>query len=218
MQPGFESPWGRHFIKPASRGGLFGAWAEGPSSNPWVRRRPGKAGRRRGTRSVSAQRCRHGGTNPRGDAILLKANAKVLAFNYLRSYWCGFLDRFYTLFYTTCGATLKMGTLRCYGYSQPANTMANTSNQSSGSSLPRNTRKKRLKTRDLSKALKLRPNDIWELYGIPSSTLCLWCKHPRPGVSPPPSLKIEGRQGRRGIRLFDKLKFEAWLEENGRDH
>ena len=67
--------------------------------------------------------------------------------------------------------------------------------------------------RDLRKALRLRPKDIFELYGIPDSTLCLLCKNPDKSKRPP-SVKIPGRKGRRGIRLFEKTKFEAWLDEH----
>jgi len=76
-------------------------------------------------------------------------------------------------------------------------------------------RKKRLKTRDTSRAVMLRPADIWQLYGIPSSTLCSLCTQPREGSEPPPSLQIRGRCGRRGIRLFNKIEFEAWLVRAG---
>ena len=72
---------------------------------------------------------------------------------------------------------------------------------------------RRNRGRDLNKALRLRPKDIFALYGIPDSTLCVLCKDPDKSKRPP-SVKIPGRNGHRGIRLFDKIKFEAWLDQH----
>lgn len=72
---------------------------------------------------------------------------------------------------------------------------------------------RRNRGRDLTKALWLRPKDIYALFGIPDSTLCLLCKNPDKSKRPP-SIKIPGRKGHRGIRLFDKIKFEVWLDQH----
>lgn len=73
--------------------------------------------------------------------------------------------------------------------------------------------RRRNRGRDLKKALRLRPKDIFELYGIPDSTLCVLCKHPDKSKRPP-SVLLPGRKGHRGIRLFEKTKFEAWLDQH----
>ena len=66
------------------------------------------------------------------------------------------------------------------------------------------------KVRDLSKAVTLRARDIFDLYGIPSSTLCELANHPDPKKRIPSRL-IPGRKGRQGIRLYDRAEFEAYL-------
>ena len=72
---------------------------------------------------------------------------------------------------------------------------------------------RRNRGRDLNKALWLRPKDVYALYGIPDSTLCVLCKNPDKSKRPP-SVMLPGRKGHRGIRLFDKTKFEAWLDRH----
>jgi hypothetical protein len=72
--------------------------------------------------------------------------------------------------------------------------------------------KKRNRGRDLTKAITLRPKDIFALYGIPDSTLCVLCKAADESKRPP-SILIPGRKGRRGIRLFEKDRFEKWYRE-----
>lgn len=74
----------------------------------------------------------------------------------------------------------------------------------------RTVRKK--KTRDLTKAVTLRPAEVFALYGIPSSTLCALCKHPDPERRLPSKL-IPGRQGRKGLRLIDHAALRAWMEK-----
>lgn len=69
---------------------------------------------------------------------------------------------------------------------------------------------RRRKTRDLTKAVTLRPADVFALYGIPSSTLCELCKHPDPDRRIPSSL-IPGRCGRKGLRLINHDELRAWL-------
>lgn len=65
--------------------------------------------------------------------------------------------------------------------------------------------------RDLANAVTLRPRDIFELYGIPASTLSDLATQPDESRRPPSRL-IKGRGGRKGIRLFDHAAFKAWLE------
>lgn len=69
---------------------------------------------------------------------------------------------------------------------------------------------RRRKERDLARAVDLRPRDIFELYGIPASTLCNLATGGDPARRPP-SKFIKGRGGRKGIRLFRRDEFEAWL-------
>lgn len=69
---------------------------------------------------------------------------------------------------------------------------------------------RRRRARDLASAVTLRPRDIWELYGIPDSTLCDMARNSDPAQRPP-SIFIRGRTGRKGIRLFRRAEFEAWL-------
>lgn len=66
------------------------------------------------------------------------------------------------------------------------------------------------KTRDLTRAVELRPRDVFELYGIPSTTLGDLARHPDPARRPP-SRFIRGLGGRRGLRLFPRAAFEQWL-------
>ena len=65
--------------------------------------------------------------------------------------------------------------------------------------VPPKPRKK--KPRDLTRALTLRPAEVFALYGIPSSTLCGLCKHADPEKRIPSRL-IPGRKGRKGLRLI----------------
>jgi len=64
--------------------------------------------------------------------------------------------------------------------------------------------------RDLTRATWLRPWDVRELYGIPQSTLCHYATK-LPMERRPESHFIPGRGGRKGIRLFPRGAFEAWL-------
>ena len=72
----------------------------------------------------------------------------------------------------------------------------------------------RKRVRDLSRAVTLRPADVFTLYGVPPSTLRDWC------VSMPVAKRLEsrlipGRKGRRGVRLIEKAKLDAWLQQWG---
>jgi|ERR1019366_57734 hypothetical protein len=62
---------------------------------------------------------------------------------------------------------------------------------------------RRNRGRDLNKALRLRPKDIFALFGIPDSTLCVLCKNPDKSKRPP-SVLVPGRKGHRGIRLAEQ--------------
>lgn len=64
--------------------------------------------------------------------------------------------------------------------------------------------------RDLSRALHYRPRDIWELHGIPQSTVCQLCRHQDPKLRMP-SILIPGRCGRKGSRLIPVAEFDVWL-------
>ena len=82
--------------------------------------------------------------------------------------------------------------------------------QSVKSPTPDNPRRR--KQRDLSKAVTLRPADVFALYGIPSSTTSQYCNDPDP-VRRMPSLKIAGRRGRKGLRLIDHAELKIWLSK-----
>lgn len=71
--------------------------------------------------------------------------------------------------------------------------------------------KPRKKTRDLENAAVLRPAEIFERYGIHATTVSQYCRHPDPRLRLP-SYKIEGRSGRKGIRLIPHSDFLSWLE------
>ena len=68
------------------------------------------------------------------------------------------------------------------------------------------------KQRDLSKAITLRPADVFTLYGIPTSTTSVLCNDPNPERRMP-SLKIPGRRGRKGMRLIDHAELKIWLSK-----
>jgi len=71
-------------------------------------------------------------------------------------------------------------------------------------------RVKQRKHRDLAQAITLRPAEVYLLYGIPTSTTCLYCNDPDPNRRMP-SLKIPGRRGRKGLRLINHEELKAWL-------
>ena len=75
---------------------------------------------------------------------------------------------------------------------------------------PDNPRQRKL--RDLSKAITLRPADVYALYGIPTSTTSVLCNDPNPERRMP-SLKIPGRRGRKGMRLIDHAELKIWLSK-----
>lgn len=69
---------------------------------------------------------------------------------------------------------------------------------------------RKVRTRDLSKAITLRPAEVFQLYGIPQSTLNDLALHCDPTKRVPSTL-IPGRCGRRGIRLFNHDQLRAFL-------
>lgn len=69
---------------------------------------------------------------------------------------------------------------------------------------------RRRSERELARALWLRPRDIWEIYGIPTGTLAVLTTHPEASRRPP-SRRINPSGGRKGIRLYHRAEFEAWL-------
>jgi len=71
---------------------------------------------------------------------------------------------------------------------------------------------RRRPARDLVTALWLRPRDIFELYGIPSSTLSDLCNHADPAIRIP-SVLLAGRNGRRGLRLIKQADFVTYMEK-----
>ena len=64
--------------------------------------------------------------------------------------------------------------------------------------------------RDLDNAAYLRPRDIFDLHGVPSSTLHEWCTRE---IDRLPSSLITGRCGRRGIRLVKRQDMDAFIEK-----
>ncbi len=72
------------------------------------------------------------------------------------------------------------------------------------------TSKNNRQSRDLVSAATLRPAEVFALYGIPTSTICVLCKHPDP-VRRLPSKKIPGRCGRKGLRLIPHDSLRAYL-------
>ena len=69
------------------------------------------------------------------------------------------------------------------------------------------------KTRDLSKAVTLRPAEVFALYGIPPATLRDWCTHKEADHKLPSAL-IQGRAGRKGVRLIKQADLLAYLERH----
>jgi hypothetical protein len=88
--------------------------------------------------------------------------------------------------------------------------------QNSDENLPSRSAGAKRKSRDLVAAVTLRPAEVFALYGIPTSTICVLCKHPNPEQRLP-SIKIPGRCGRKGMRLIrhDALRayFAKWDAE-----
>jgi len=69
---------------------------------------------------------------------------------------------------------------------------------------------RRRTVRELSRALWLRPRDIYELYGLSPSMLCDLANHAEASRRPPSRL-IHGRGQKKGVRIFNRAEFEAWL-------
>lgn len=65
-------------------------------------------------------------------------------------------------------------------------------------------------TRDLLTAVTLRPAEVEQLYGIGRVTLRNYCIREE---NPLPSILIKGRSGRKGVRLIEREKLNAWLAQ-----
>lgn len=73
---------------------------------------------------------------------------------------------------------------------------------------------KKRRVRDLSRAVTLRPMEVYQYYGVAPSTLRDWCLE-LPEADRLPSRMVPGRQGRRGVRLIEKAVLDKWLERWG---
>ena len=71
-------------------------------------------------------------------------------------------------------------------------------------------RGRKRKSRNLVDALTLRPREVFEVYGMPVTTVSDLCEHPDPDMRIP-SYKVPGRQGRKGSRYIDHGAFKKWL-------
>lgn len=69
---------------------------------------------------------------------------------------------------------------------------------------------RRRRTRDLSKAVCLRPAEVFALYGIPPSTLHDLCNQTDPARRLTSTL-IQGKKGRKGLRLVNHDTLRAYL-------
>lgn len=69
---------------------------------------------------------------------------------------------------------------------------------------------RRRTSRDLANAVTLRPRDVFDLYGVPSSTLHEWCTRESDRL---PSSLIPGRKGKRGVRLIKRTDLEEFLQK-----
>lgn len=66
--------------------------------------------------------------------------------------------------------------------------------------------------RDLSRARYLRAADVFALYGIPRSTLDRLARL-TDRTRRAPSLMISAAKGRKGIRLYPREEFDAWVRQ-----
>ena len=71
-------------------------------------------------------------------------------------------------------------------------------------------RKRPRKERDLSKAITLRPVEVFQLYGITQPTLHRLCKHDDP-LKRLPSVLLKSKGGRKGVRLINHAELKAFL-------
>lgn len=69
---------------------------------------------------------------------------------------------------------------------------------------------RRRRERDLTKAVCLRPADVFALYGIPPSTLHDLCNQTDPARRLTSTL-IQGKKGKRGLRLVNHDTLRAYL-------
>lgn len=73
------------------------------------------------------------------------------------------------------------------------------------------TRRRPRKERDLSKAITLRPVEVFQLYGITQPTLHRLCTH-KDSNKHLPSVLLKGRSGRKGVRLINHDELRAYLD------
>jgi hypothetical protein len=69
---------------------------------------------------------------------------------------------------------------------------------------------RRRTARDLANAVTLRPRDVFDLHGVPSSTLHEWCTRDNDRL---PSALISARKGKRGVRLIKRTDLEAFIQK-----
>jgi len=92
--------------------------------------------------------------------------------------------------------------------------MQNVADSSNSSRDPADHRAGPKKTqRDLTKAVTLRPREVFLLYGMPVTTVSDLCTHSDPAERIE-SYKITGRCKRKGGRYIDHAKFKLWLERH----
>lgn len=72
--------------------------------------------------------------------------------------------------------------------------------------------RRRRRPGDLSRAIYLRPVEIYELYGISPSKLHELCTDPDPKNRLPSKL-IVGTGGRKGMRLIEHAALRRWLDK-----
>lgn len=62
---------------------------------------------------------------------------------------------------------------------------------------------------ELKAAPTLRASEVFRLYGIPANTVQQYAL-----AGQFESILIQGRKGRKGVRLIDHTAFKAWLDEH----
>ena len=74
---------------------------------------------------------------------------------------------------------------------------------------------RRRKIRDLERAVWLRPRDVSDIYGVSAETAATWATHPDPAERLP-SAYIKGRGKKKGIRIYRRTDFDAYLARHMR--
>lgn len=70
-----------------------------------------------------------------------------------------------------------------------------------------------MKPRDLTAAEWLRPAEVRQVFGLAPSTVRQWCINPDPAKRLPSRL-IQGKSGRKGVRLIKRSELEAYLDRH----